>query len=200
MSSEWVEEAKLSSEEIQILTPSLTIQCQLYKIMVDILYNPTVRANLMSASFARTYLGDEPLAPTVKSLRIALRSSLEGLEILHNITVHHGAVEMALDFHVFDIKDFDIMIRHPLEKLFWEPPASGNLDLKLGEDTFSIPITRAKNSVAESLPYTKPSKQVMYVSPFESPESSLEKDAKLFIQEEDDLGETIELPTQETLT
>jgi len=92
------------------------------------------------------------------------------------------------------------MIGHPLEKLLVEPPTSRDLDIKLGRDTFSIPITRAKNSVAESLPYTKPSKQVMYVSPFESPESSLEKDAKLFIQEEDDLGETKELPTQETLT
>ena len=35
------------------------------------------------------------------------------------------------------------------------------------------------------------------VSPFESPESSVEKDAKLFIQEENDLGETIELPKEE---
>jgi hypothetical protein len=34
----------------------------------------------------------------------------------------------------------------------------------------------------------------MSVSPFESPESSLEKDAKLFIEEEDNLGETIDLP------
>ena len=37
----------------------------------------------------------------------------------------------------------------------------------------------------------------MYVSPFESPESALEKDAKLFIEEEDDLGETINLPKEE---
>ena len=37
----------------------------------------------------------------------------------------------------------------------------------------------------------------MAVSPFESPESSLEKDAELFIKEEDDLGETIELPREE---
>ena len=40
----------------------------------------------------------------------------------------------------------------------------------------------------------------MSVSPFESPESSLEKDVKLFIEEEDDLGETIKLPQEEALT
>ena len=57
----------------------------------------------MSASFALTYLGDEPLAPINKSFRITPRSSLEGIGILHNITVHHVNVEVALDFHVFEI-------------------------------------------------------------------------------------------------
>ena len=82
------------------------------------LYNPNVEANLMSKSFALTCLGEEPRAPTVKSFRIALHSSLKGLRILHNITLHHGNVEMALNFLVFDIIDFDILIGHPLEKLF----------------------------------------------------------------------------------
>ena len=105
---------------------------------------------------------------------------------------------MALDFHIFDIQDFDIMIGHPLEKLFIESPTSWDLDIKLGRDTFSIPITQAKNSVIEFLPYSKPFEEVMAVSPFEPPESSLDKNAELFIQNEDDLGETIELPTHET--
>jgi hypothetical protein len=40
----------------------------------------------------------------------------------------------------------------------------------------------------------------MLVSPFESPESSLDKDAKLFTKEEDDLGKTINLPQEEAPT
>ena len=36
----------------------------------------------------------------------------------------------------------------------------------------------------------------MSVLPFDSPEPSIEKDAKLFV-EEDDLGETIDLPKEE---
>jgi hypothetical protein len=47
---------------------------------------------------------------------------------------------MTLDFHVFNIIDFDILIGHPLEKLFLEPPKTGDLDVKLGRDTFTIPI------------------------------------------------------------
>ena len=97
--------------------------------MVDVLYNPTVGANLVSMSFTHTYLGAEPLALTNKSLRVAPRSNLEGCGILHNITVHHDNVKMALDFHVFDSQDFDIMIGHPLEKLFVESPRSGDLDV-----------------------------------------------------------------------
>jgi len=37
----------------------------------------------------------------------------------------------------------------------------------------------------------------MAISPFEPSESSLEKDAELFIQEEDDLGVALDLPTDE---
>ena len=51
--------------------------------------------------------------------------------------------------------------------------------------------------MAESLPHLDLPKEVMLVLPLDSHESSLEKDAKLFIEEEDDLGETIDLPIEE---
>ena len=70
--------------------------------MVDILYNPTVRANLMSASFASTYFGNEPIASTIKSYRVTPRTSLEGLGILHNISLYYNNAKIAQDFHVFD--------------------------------------------------------------------------------------------------
>ena len=60
-----------SSEEIQICVPSSTIQCNIWDDKVDVLYNPTVGANIMSASFASAYFGNEPIAPTNKCLRIA---------------------------------------------------------------------------------------------------------------------------------
>jgi hypothetical protein len=84
---------------------------------------------------------NEPLALTNKSLRNNPRSILKGHRILHNTTIHHDDVVMALDFHVFDIQDFDIMIGHSLEKLFIGPSKIGGLSINLGRDTFSIPIT-----------------------------------------------------------
>ena len=38
---------------------------------------------------------------------------------------------MSLDFHVFDVQDFDIMIGHPLEELFIEPPSCEPLPVGL---------------------------------------------------------------------
>jgi hypothetical protein len=168
--------------------------------MVEVLYNPTARANIMSAAFASTYFNNEPLPSINKSCRIAPRSRLEGLGILQDISLYHEQTEILLDFHVIDIKNFDVMIWHPLEHLFIEPPSSGELNVKLGRDTFSIPITQAKNSVANTLSYLDLPKKVMSVSLFESPEPFLQKDAKLFIEEEDDLDETIDLPQEEAPT
>jgi hypothetical protein len=92
------------------------------------------------------------------------------------------------------------MIGHPLEKFFTEPSTSGDLNVKVGRESFSIQVTRAKNSVAEPLPYYNLPLEVMLVMPFELPESSLETDGKLFIEEKDDLGETIDLPKEEAPT
>ena len=97
------------------------------------LYNPIVGANLMSNSFTLTCLGKEPPTPTVKFFRVAPQSSLKGLGILHNITLHHGNVEMALDFHVFDISDFDILIGHPPRKTLLGPTKNRGYRHKVGE-------------------------------------------------------------------
>ena len=96
-----------SSEEIQIHTPTSTIQCSIDRISVDVLYNPIVGANLMSASFAHTYFSNDVVTPTIKSCRVAPHVILGGLGVLHNISLYYNDNEVPLDFHVFDIQDFD---------------------------------------------------------------------------------------------
>jgi hypothetical protein len=108
MSREWIEEVELPSEEIQIHSPSLTIQCKIRDNLVDVLYNPTVGANIMSTTFVSAYFGKEPLAPINKSLRFGPCSSLKGRGILQNTTIRHHDVIMVPDFHMFDVQDFDI--------------------------------------------------------------------------------------------
>jgi hypothetical protein len=109
--------------------------------MVDALYNPTVRANIMTKSFARTYLGNEKISLTTKTFRIGPHEKLEGLGHLHNVSIYYDNMVMGLDFYVFDVQDFDILIGHPLEKLFADPSKIGDLDVKLGRESFSIQVT-----------------------------------------------------------
>jgi hypothetical protein len=104
--------------------------------MVDALYNPIVEANIMAKSFAHTYLGNEQIAPTTKTFRVGPRKKLEGLGHLHDVSIYYDNVVMGLDFYVFDVQDLDILIGHPLEKLFADPSKIGELDVKLGRESF----------------------------------------------------------------
>lgn len=103
MSCEWIEEVELSSEEIQIRVPSYTIRCQIAKNGVDVCYNPTIGANIMSSSFALTYMSDIPLAPSNKTFRYKPRVNLECVGVLQGIHVHFPKVITPLNFHIFDI-------------------------------------------------------------------------------------------------
>lgn len=95
--------------------------------------------------------------------------------------IRHNDVEVILDFHVFEVYDFDLLIGNPIEKLFIYVPRFRVVDIKLGKMAFSI---------HESEPIEK----VLVVSPFESHESLLEDDFIAFVQVEDDPEELIELP------
>ena len=63
--------------------------------------------------------------------------------------VKHENINVILDFHVFDVQDFDLMIGQPIEKLLMDAPTQGKLNVCLGKETFSVQISRAANSLAE---------------------------------------------------
>ena len=119
---------------------------------------------------------------------------MEGIRILHNVPIWYEKSEIALDFHVFEVQDFDVLIGQPVEMLFQIISSSGTLDVTLGDRTFSSSILRSKDYLAEPMPQEEQVDEVQTIFPAETPESSLEKDAKLFIQKEDDQEETFELP------
>ena len=107
-------------------------------------------------------------------------------------------MEIALDFHVFEVQDFDVLIGCPLEKNFLDVSILGRIDESLGGKSYSLPIGR--NSLADPFPQEEPAEEVLVVMPDDSSKPSLERDAKLFIQEEDDLDETLELSIHEQPT
>jgi hypothetical protein len=69
MSNECLREVELSPDAIRISSPCLTTQSQIRGTMVNVLYNPTISANLMFESFMLTFLCDELLAQTCNILK-----------------------------------------------------------------------------------------------------------------------------------
>ena len=57
---------------------------------------------------------------------------MEGIGILHDVLVWYDKTELALDFHIFEVQDFDILIGHPIEKMFQNVSSLGTLDVTLG--------------------------------------------------------------------
>src|SRR6185503_16106555 len=100
-------------------------------------YSPTVEANIMSASFALSYQSDNPLHPTSRSVWSGPRSTMEGIGILHDVPVWYDKTELTLDFHIFEVQDFDILIGHPIEKMFQNISPLGTLDVTLGVKTLA---------------------------------------------------------------
>jgi hypothetical protein len=43
---------------------------------------------------------------------------MEGYGILQNVSIRHNNVEVTLDSYVFEAPDFELLIGHPIEKLF----------------------------------------------------------------------------------
>lgn len=103
---------ELSSKAIRINSPSLTIQCLMKEAMVNVHYNPIVGANIISTAFALTSLGDRLLAPIDKTFRSSSGLMIEGYGILCGGPLRHKNVKALLDFHVFKIPDFDLLIVH----------------------------------------------------------------------------------------
>ena len=46
--------------------------------------------------------------------------------------------EVCLDFHIYAILEFDILIGHPLENFIHEKPSHGGLDENVGNTTFPL--------------------------------------------------------------
>ena len=67
---------------------------------------------------------------------------------MQNVLVWHNDVGVALNFHIFEVHDFDILIGQPIEKMFLDVLTLGTLDITLGGKAYSIPM----NSKAEKYP------------------------------------------------
>ena len=72
--------------------------------------------------------------------------------------------KVALDFHIFDVLNLNLLLGYPLEKLF--DPSLGSLDEKLREAASATTISCSGHPMAEPLPKQDPLEKMMHISPF----------------------------------
>ena len=102
------------------------------------------------------------------------------------MSVRHEDVKIILDFHVFNVQDFNLLIGTPIEKLLMDALTQSKLDVRLGKEILSAQIAIATNIMAEpSLDY-EPIEEVKEILLVDSPESLLGKVDENFIKEEEE--------------
>nr|AAX95925.1 retrotransposon protein, putative, Ty3-gypsy sub-class [Oryza sativa Japonica Group]ABA93430.1 retrotransposon protein, putative, Ty3-gypsy subclass [Oryza sativa Japonica Group] len=146
---------------------------------------PTVGVNLVSESFAFAYLGNKAITLANKFFKHPNGTIIEGFGIVQDVPV------------CFEIQDFDILIGPPIEQLLINTPRLDSLKITLGGNEFSVPFSRARITLTDTLPENEFAEEVMAVPPHESPETLLENEVPNFIKQEPEPGETDELPIME---
>ena len=69
-----------------------------------------------------------------------------------------------MSFYIFDIIEFDLLIRQPIERLIQEVQM-GKLNIRLGKNfKLSIPITHSLNAKSEPIPEDDPMEEVKVAS------------------------------------
>jgi hypothetical protein len=113
---------------------------------------------------AHTLLGSVSLKPSGKLFESCPHGRIlecRGIAIAVPITI--DKIDVNLDFHIFDILDFDLLIGYPLENIHHSP--LGSLHEKLGNLTFATPCL--ENPTAKLCP-----KQNLFEKMHEQPSSS----------------------------
>jgi hypothetical protein len=81
---------------------------------------------------AKNILGNMPLVPTNKLFKSPLRLFFKCCGIARVVPIIINGTEAYLDFHIYAILEFDLLVRYLVEKLFQVKPSNGSLDKKLG--------------------------------------------------------------------
>ena len=132
-------EVKHSFEVIQILSPSTTIPCSLRGTIVEALHNPTVETNIMFEFLAEALLGKIPLVSTNKLFKSWSGIIFECCGIARAVPVILDKIKDFIDFHIYAILEFDILIGSPFEKFTREKMSRGGLSEEFGK--LLLPLT-----------------------------------------------------------
>ena len=141
--------------------------CSLRGTNIESLHNPTIRTSIMSEFLAKNLLGNMQLVPTNKLFKSSLGFIFECCGIARAMPVEIDKTEVHLNFQVFAILEFDLLIGYPFEKFLQKEPGSLNENFGRTASTTHIVIP-----MAEHHPNNDPVEEAKFISPFVSLELS----------------------------
>ena len=170
-SKEWLMEMNRSFEAIQILSPSTTMLCSLMGTIIEALHNLTVKTSIMSKFLAKNLLGNMPLVSTNKLFKSPSGLIFECCGIAKAMPIIINQTEVHLNYNIYAILDFELLIGYPFEKLVQENPTHGSLNEEFGRTTST---THVDVPMAEHHPNNDLFEEVKFVTLSVSPSPSLE--------------------------
>ena len=135
--------------------------------------HPTVEACIMFEFLKDTFIGSMPLDPTDRLFRSPSGLFFECRGIARAVPVKIDKIEVCLDFHIYSIVDFDLLLGSPLENLLQEKSSQGSLSYESRETS---PISYTENPMAEHHDDHNLSEETMLMSPFISPNTASSPD------------------------
>jgi len=148
----------------------MIIPCSIGGITVEAHVNPIMEVNIMPWHLVYTLLGDVTLRPSDTLLKSCpFGHILECRGGVSAMPLTLDKIEIHLDFHIFDILDFDLLIGYPLKNLLTSQ--QGSLAEQLRETAFATTTSCLENSIVKHSPKQNPLEEMMHTSPFISSES-----------------------------
>ena len=126
---DWLKEEQCTSKSIWISSTSTNIHCLMKGNIIEALHDSVVEACIISECLMDTLVGNKPLTPTDKYFRSPSGLLFECWGIARDVRITIDKIEVHLDFYIYDILDFDLLLGLPLEKLLashgnWNRPGS----------------------------------------------------------------------------
>ena len=97
--------------------------CPLRGTVVEAMYNPIVGTSIMSEFLVKNVLGNMLLVPTNKLFKSPLGLFFVCCGIARAVPITIKKIEVFIDFHIFAILEFELLIGHPLDNIFQEKPS-----------------------------------------------------------------------------
>ena len=97
--------------------------CLLRGTNIEALHNPIIGTSIMSEFLAKNLLGNMPLVLTNKLFRSLSGLFFECCGIIRAVPIEINKIEVFIDFHIYAILEFNILIGYPLENLIQEKPS-----------------------------------------------------------------------------